>query len=221
MAGSDKLYLEPVLKELLDGLNASMQSIDGIVDGLGEAVGQMKAAVDDVSETLTTVKGSLDTTNANLTTVNNSIIAPNKYLMPSDDGQDNISVHFGSNGTFTGTSIFPYAEVGRFRANFDGAVNVIVSAKKSSGGLCDLVLCDLSSNSEYVILSHDTLSISAITYTKAVPVEKGHAYAVSVKGSTGDIILNLNTVPTGQTPHVAFYVIDYSELPPSDYVLEL
>lgn len=222
MAGSDKLYLEPVLKELLDGLNASMQSIDGIVDGLGEAVGQMKAAVDDVSETLTTVKGSLDTTNANLTTVNNSIIAPNKYLMPSEAGQDNTGVTFGSNGTKTGTTVYPYTEVGRFRANFDGAVNIIVNAKKSSGGLCDLVLCDLSSNNEFIILNYNDLSINTDTYTVPVPVEKGHAYAVAVKGSTGDIILASETISElGDTPLAAFYAIDYTELPVTDYVLAL
>ena len=222
MAGSEKLYLQPVLKDLLDGLSATMGSIDGIVDGLGEAVGQMKTAVDGVSETLTIVKGSIDTTNANLTTVNNSIVAPNKYLMPSEADQDNIGVHFGTNGSKTGTTVYPYTEVGRFRANFDGAVNIIVNAKKSSGGLCDLVMCDLSSNNEFIILDYNDLSINAATHTVPVPVEKGHAYAVAVKGSTGDIILAAETISDlGETPLAAFYAIDYTELALTDYVLSL
>lgn len=222
MAGSDKLYLQPILKDLLDGLNTSMSSIDGIVDGLGDAVAAMKLAVDGVSETLTTVKGSLDTTNTNLITVNDSIVAPNKYLMPSEADQDNIGVHFGTNGTKTGTALYPYTEVGRFRANFDGAVNIIVNAKKSSGGLCDLVLCDLSSNNEFMILEQGDLSINAATYTIPVPVEKGHAYAVAVKGTTGDIILAAETISgLGETPLAAFYAIDYTELAVTDYVLAL
>ena len=220
MAGSDKLYLQPILKDLLDGLNTSMSSIDGIVDGLGEAVAAMKLAVDGVSETLTIVKGSIDTTNQNLQAVNESIIAPDKYLMPSMEGKENYGIGVGSNGTITGTSVFPYAYIGRFRANYNGIVNIMVNAKKSSGGQCDLVLCDLTTNSEIVLISSSTLTITATSYTVLAPLSKDHDYALSVKGSTGSITLASESHgDLGRTPLAAFYVIDYAHLDPLDYIV--
>lgn len=219
MAGSEKLYLQPILKDLLDGLNTSMSSIDGIVDGLGEAVAAMKEAVDGVSETLTIVKDSIDTTNTNLTTVNNSILAPNKYLMPSAEGKENIGVSVGDNGSLTGTTTFPYALIGRFKANYDGSVNIIVNAKKSSGATCDIVLCDLTSNNEIVLVSSSTLTINAATYTAIAPLVKGHNYALSVKGNSGSVTLASTSVgDLGRTPLAGYYVIDYYELDPADYI---
>lgn len=191
MAGSDKLYLEPILKALLDGLNASMQSIDGIVDGLGEAVAEMKSAVDVVSGTVDTVSDTLTTTNTKLEQVNNSVgetaelvVYPaaisgktpvetlNKTLWNND--QHRYERSYGSQDIITLESFA------------DGGFTLNLSLKGGSGVSSSnpgVKLIDQVSGQEVVLI--DNAPVNQAQKSVIVPVAKGHSYKLQAYWDSG------------------------------------
>lgn len=200
MAGSDKLYLQPILKDLLDGLSTTMGSIDGIVDGLGEAVGQMKDAVDDVSEVVTTVSGTLTTTNEKLDTANNNIKETRAIIMyPDGPGFDDPNYIASIDEMLEITGDFNRYDQGdlimTFSANVTGTMYITYMGHGTSGVLTNnpgMVMTDIGTNVSVNIFVN--APISDDERTLIVPVEKGHSYKISCDtngGSGEDLIVKM------------------------------
>lgn len=185
MAGSDKLYLEPVLKELLDGLDASMQSIDGIVDGLGDAVDDMKTAVENVNtvvgnveNTLTSVQGTLTTTNGKLDTLNSTVNATKEYILGDSSLLENVVNPYQAFKSFA-TGRFEEGEtIVTFVSYLDGALLCQLGCSYSGTSEsmnCGIKYIDLMTGEYYFIIDHAPLTATLKTFY--IPVKKFHAYA--------------------------------------------
>lgn len=188
MAGSEKLYLEPVLKELLDGLNASMQSIDGIVDGLGEAVAEMKSAVDDVKEALITVQGSLDETNNNLEIVNSSI-GETKTMIVTPDSYTGTAGYIGSFTAALASDRYEQGEtINRFSCMCDGSLTLTGIIRGTSGvnpNNPGLLLVDETTGISLELIEHVYNSGSTDVTTLPFGVVAGHTYRLQAESNGG------------------------------------
>ncbi len=194
MAGSDKLYLQPILKDLLDGLNASMQSIDGIVDGLGEAVAEMKSAVDDVKEALITVQGSLDETNNNLGIVNSSI-GETKTMIVTPDSYTGTAGYIGSFSADLTADRFEQGDtINRFSCMCDGSLTLTGIIRGTSGvnpNNPGLLLVDETSGISLELIEHSNNSGSTDVTTLPFGVVAGHTYKLQVEsnGASGEDLI--------------------------------
>lgn len=189
MAGSDKLYLEPILKALLDGLNASMQSIDGIVDGLGEAVDDMKAAVDTVSETVNTVSGTLTTTNSKLETVNTSI-GETKTMIVTPDSYTGTKGYIGAFSAAVTAGRFEQGDtINRFSCMCDGSLTLTGNIHGTSGvNNPGLLLIDETTGVSVELIEHANNSGTTDITTLVFGVVAGHTYRFEVEanGASGE-----------------------------------
>ena len=191
MAGSDKLYLEPILKALLDGLNASMQSIDGIVDGLGEAVAEMKSAVDVVSETVDTVSDTLNTTNTKLETVN-ATIGETKTMIVTPDSYTGTKGYIGAFSAAVTAGRFEQGEtINRFSCMCDGSLTLTGVIRGTSGvnpNNPGLLLVDETSGVSLELIEHANNSGSTDVTTLPFGVVAGHTYRLQVEsnGASGE-----------------------------------
>lgn len=196
MAGSDKLYLEPVLKELLDGLNASMQSIDGIVDGLGDAVAEMKSAVNGVSEMLTTVSGTLTTTNQKLDTVNNSVGQTREIITLRPGDGDLLP-------GFIGNFYLNIEKTGRLEqgdaickvSSAASGIIVLFANMHGTGAVSNPGLDWIDETTNTTISILDDASSTDADYAIPVGVSAGHVYRLQVSnvGSANDLMFGSNT----------------------------
>ena len=194
MAGSDKLYLQPILKDLLDGLNASMQSIDGIVDGLGEAVAEMKSAVDDVKEALITVQGSIDETNENLEIVNSSI-GETKTMIVTPDSYTGTAGYIGSFSADLTADRYEQGDIiNRFSCMCDGSLTLTGIIRGTSGvnpNNPGLLLVDETSGISLELIEHVNNSGSTDVTTLPFGVVAGHTYKLQVEsnGAVGEDLI--------------------------------
>ena len=194
MAGSDKLYLQPILKDLLDGLNASMQSIDGIVDGLGEAVAEMKSAVDDVKEALITVQGSIDETNENLEIVNSSI-SETKTMIVTPDSYTGTKGYIGAFTAALTAGRYEQAEtINRFSCMCDGSLTLTGVIRGTSGvnpNNPGLLLVDETSGVSLELIEHANNSGSTDVTTLPFGVAAGHTYRLQAEnnGASGEDLM--------------------------------
>ena len=193
MAGSEKLYLQPILADLLDGLSTSIESIDGIVDGLGEAVSDMKTAVEAISGTIESVETTIEATNEALAEVNESIIGTSELVVypfyhPEDHpiyGQD--TYYKDKNGSWEVDE-----EIFGFDAHATGSVRFAVYCKGSSGVAANnpgLYLKNIVDSTELSLCNHAPISAGWQTNLSA-SVVKGGSYRLYVKntGSSGNYV---------------------------------
>ena len=195
MAGSEKLYLQPILKELLNGINAAMCNVTNIVDGLGDAVGDMKEAVnqvqiivDGVSDTLESVQGTIETTNDKLDTLNQSI-GETKQMIVTPDSYTGTAGYIGSfSADLTADRYEQGDTINRFSCMCDGSLTLTGIIRGTSGvnpNNPGLLLVDETSGVSLELIEHSDNSGTTDVTTLPFGVVAGHTYRLEVESNGG------------------------------------
>lgn len=206
MAGSEKLYLQPILKELLDGINTAIGSVENIVDGLGDAVGDMKDAVDSVqtivdgvSDTLTSVQGTLETTNSKLDTLNQSI-GETKQMIVTPSSYTGTAGYIGAFTEDLTRGRYEQGDIiNRFACMCDGSLTLFGDIHGTSGVNSNnpgLLLVDETTNISLELIEHSNNSGTSVDTDLAFGVVAGHTYRLEVEsngGSGEDLWIAQNT----------------------------
>lgn len=198
MAGSEKLYLQPILKELLDGINAAMGNVTNIVDGLGDAVGDMKEAVDQVqiivdgvSDTLESVQDTIETTNDKLDTLNQSI-GETKQMIVTPSSYSGTAGYIGAfSAALTRDRYEQGAIINRFSCMCDGSLTLFGDIHGTSGVNANnpgLVLVDETTNIAVELIEHSNNSGTSVDTNLTFGVVAGHTYRLEVEsnGASGE-----------------------------------
>lgn len=200
MAGSEKLYLQPILKELLDGINAAMSNVSNIVDGLGDSVGDMKDAVDQVqtivdgvSDTLEGVQTTIETTNSKLDTLNQSIGETKEIIVTSDSYYVPGRVIGGFEIDVPRGRYEQGEEICRFSSMANGQIRLYGSIHGTSGvnpNNPGLLLIDEVTNISLELLEHADNSEDQMNENLTFGVVAGHTYKLVVEsnGASGEDI---------------------------------
>lgn len=206
MAGSEKLYLQPILKELLDGINAAMGNVTNIVDGLGDAVGDMKEAVDQVqiivdgvSDTLESVQGTIETTNDKLDTLNQSI-GETKQMIVTPSSYAGTAGYIGSFASALTRGRYEQGDtINRFSCMCDGSLTLFGDIHGTSGVSSNnpgILLIDESTNTTVELIENTNNSGTAVDTNLSFGVMAGHTYRLEVEtngGSGEDVWIAQNT----------------------------
>lgn len=201
MAGSEKLYLQPILKELLDGINVAMGNVTNIVDGLGDAVGDMKDAVDQVqvivdgvSDTLESVQTTIETTNDKLDTLNQSI-GETKTMIVTPDSYTGTKGYIGAfTAALTAGRYEQDETINRFSCMCDGSLTLTGVIRGTSGvnpNNPGLLLVDETSGVSVELIEHANNSGSTDVTTLPFGVVAGHTYRLQAEnnGASGEDLM--------------------------------